>query len=136
MNIGSPARVLVEDPDETESGHLFRILTDHGYDVSWCPGPEGPASAWCPLMSGAECDLVSSADVVVSCLGFGHETCRGVVASLPPSRDGKGVVVVATPGDERKWASLLKGSVVLRPPLAEREVLKAVAEASRNSSTT
>lgn len=124
-------RVLIEAPDGPDGTRIWQVLRDGGYEVSWCPGPVGPPESWCPLMAGQPCDLVASADVIVSSLGFGHSTCREVLAKLRSLHPQARVVVEASPSAARKWSSLLVGYQVVRSPVTARSLLEAVERSAR-----
>jgi len=88
--------VLLEAPEGDEAAELWRILEDEGARVSWCPGPEGPPPAWCPLMAGRRCSLVESAAVVVFALGLETASCRLVRAELERLHPDTAVVTAAS----------------------------------------
>lgn len=125
-SVARPLRVLVEVPDVPEGTVLWRELTGRGFDVSWCPGPEGPPASWCPLMGGRPCDLVDSADVVVWSLGFDSSICRDVLAKMRSLHPEARVIVEATEAEAAAWSSLLGGYVVVRPPVSAEALLDAI----------
>lgn len=129
--VRATTRVLIEAPDGPDGTTIWQVLTDNGYEVSWCPGPAGPPETWCPLMSGRRCDLVESADVIVSCLGLGQCTCREVLAKLHSLHPEARVIVEASPSASRKWSSLLEGYQVLGSPISARSLLEAVELSAR-----
>ena len=59
----------------------WRLLEEHGYEVSWCPGPAGSRPRRCPLVACGLCDLVLYADVVVTSLALDSKRSREVVAA-------------------------------------------------------
>jgi hypothetical protein len=121
-----PKRVLLEVPDEAEAARLWQVLADKGYEVTWCPGPEGPPATWCPLLSDGPCDLIESADVVVSALGMSLPSCREVLAKLRSLHLEARVIVEAGTADATKWPSLLNGYQVLRHPISAEALHAAV----------
>jgi DNA-binding response OmpR family regulator len=121
-----PTRVLLEVPDEAEAARLWQVLADRGYEVHWCPGPEGPPATWCPLLGAARCDLIESADVVVSALGLSLGSCREVLAKLRALHPEARVIVEAGPSEAARWPSLLNGYQVLQPPVSADALLAAV----------
>lgn len=129
--VGAPLRVLIEAPDGPEGTTIWQVLRDSGYETLWCPGPAGPPESWCPLMGGRRCDLVASADVIVSSLGFGHSTCREVLAKLHSLHPEARVVVEASPSAARKWSPVLGGYQVVLSPVSARSLLDAVERAAR-----
>ena len=124
-------RVLLEAPDGPEGAMLWRALNEHGYEVSWCPGPEGPPATWCPLMNDRPCDFVDCADVVVSALGFGSRTCREVLAKLGKVHPRARVIAEAPLPAAVQWGPVLDGYRVLITPVSERRLLDAI-ERPRN----
>ncbi len=74
-------RVLIEEPDVVEAYASWRLLEEHGYEVSWCPGPTGERPRRCPLVTSGQCDLVCNADVVVTSLALDSKCSREVVAA-------------------------------------------------------
>jgi hypothetical protein len=122
----SRPEVLLEAPEGAEAGVLWGALEDSGYKVSWCPGPEGPPASWCPLLGGCRCELVESADVVVSALGFHDASCRQVLGELGRLHPEAAVIVEASPSEATRWAPLLRGHQVLPMPLASGPVVDAV----------
>lgn len=84
---GSGPRVLVEHPDPVTLDAARRILTEAGNDVATCPGPRagtptttgGPG---CPLLHGATCSAVTTADVIVTGLSLGQADESLVVSRL------------------------------------------------------
>lgn len=120
------AHVLLEAPDGPEGTRLWRELTERGYEVSWCPGPEGPPPAWCPLMSGHPCDLVEESDVVVSALGLRRTECREVLAHIGIVHPRAKVIVEASGSEMTRHATLLSRHVALRSPVAAGELAEAI----------
>jgi len=122
----SRPEVLLEAPEAAAAGGLWGILEDRGYKVSWCPGPEGPPASWCPLLGGCRCELVESADVVVSALGFHDRSCRQVLGELGRLHPEAVVIVEASPSEATQWAPLLRGHEVLPTPLATGRLVDAL----------
>jgi hypothetical protein len=125
-----PLRVLVEIPDVPEGTVLWRELTGLGFEVSWCPGPEGPPASWCPLMGGRACDLVDSADVVISSLGFDSSGCREVLAKIRSLHPGARVIVEVNETEAVTWASLVDGYQVIRRPVTAQALSDAIERAT------
>ncbi len=71
--------VLIEEPDVVKAHASWRVLEESGYEVSWCPGPEGLRPRRCPLVECGLCDLVLYADVVVTSLALDSKRSREVV---------------------------------------------------------
>ncbi|HUI02400.1 MAG TPA: hypothetical protein VLZ77_02580 [Acidimicrobiales bacterium] len=117
--------MLLEAPEGAEAGRLWGILDGGGFRVSWCPGPEGPPAAWCPVMGGRRCALVEEADVVVSALGLSAGSCRQVLEGITRLHPDAGVIVEASPADAAACGALLEGCTVLPRPLPARALLEA-----------
>lgn len=80
------ARILLESPDLADAGAQAQTLSDAGYDVALCRGPEaalppsfmfdgsprwfdaipGREATLCPVACGEACALVDGADLVVT----------------------------------------------------------------------
>lgn len=56
--------VLIEDPDESFAMSDFGVVTESGYGVRACSGPDGNGGC-CPLAHGERCELADVADVIV-----------------------------------------------------------------------
>ena len=74
---GRRPRVLIEDAHPALAISDFTAFRDAGFDVAYCSGPGGAAGA-CPLLSGADCEVLSGADVVL----HGLDPDAGVVADI------------------------------------------------------
>jgi hypothetical protein len=57
-------RLLIEDDHPALEISDFAAFRDAGFDVAFCSGPGG-APASCPLLGGADCDVLAGADVVL-----------------------------------------------------------------------
>lgn len=99
----SPQRVLLESPDGAEAWAARRILGRAGYDVAWCPGPQGSPRWSCPLVTSGSCPLVEHADAVVSSLPVDEERSRRVLDALAARRPTIPVVVSCTAHQARSW---------------------------------
>lgn len=124
-----PPRVVLEAPDGLEGAALWRLLKEQGYEVSWCPGPEGPPAVWCPVMSGRRCDFIDAADVVLWALGFDDPVCCEVLEKLRSVHADASVVVLASSDDVAERADLLEGHRVLRTPFSTSELIDALESA-------
>ena len=122
----SCTEVLLEAPEGAEAAVLWGVLDDAGYRVSWCPGPEGPPAAWCPLLGGCRCSLVASADVVVFALGLDNASCRHVLKEMGRLHPEMAVIVEAHPSEAAQWGTLLQNHTVLSAPPSRRSVLEAL----------
>ena len=127
----SPPMVLLEAPEGTEAGRIWGILEEGGFRVSWCPGPQGPPAAWCPVMGGRRCALIDSADVVVSALGLSDSSCRQVLEGIERLHPDASVIVAASPAEAGECSQLLHGCTVLPPPLPAQALLAAAGASCR-----
>ena len=123
-------RVVLLEAPEGAAAEFWGILGDGGAQVSWCPGPEGPSPAWCPLMAGRRCSLVESADVVIFALGLETAPCRQVLAELERLHPETAVIVQASAPDAARWSPVLDGHTVLPAPLSRDTLLHEVAAAA------
>lgn len=117
-------RVLIEVPDGAEAFARVRLFRNRGYDVTWCPGPDGEGT--CPLVHDHHCPLVDWADVVVTCLGMEHESARDVLAAVEQARPDLPVVVETTRPLSEKWEDLLRGTAVVTMPTTSQQLLDTV----------
>jgi hypothetical protein len=85
-------RVLVEEPSTRLAYAHWRLLDNHGYEPSWCPGP-GALQGDCPLVTCGRCPLVEHAHVVVSALEQHRGASRQVVVALRRVHPDKPLVV-------------------------------------------
>jgi len=131
-------RVLIEEPDAGEAFAYWRLLTHHGYQVSWCPGPTGPPPRRCPLVALGHCELVQCADVVVSSLPLHRESSREVIAALRHLHPETPMIVQAPQHLLARCGSLFEeGSWNIRTPVTSEILLDSVelalAESGRHS---
>jgi len=126
--VGHPRpRVLIEEPDAAEAYAYWRLLTDHGYQVSWCPGPTGPPARQCPLVALGHCDLVQCADVVVSSLPLHRGSSRDVIAALRHLHPETPMIVQAPQPLFARWEPLFEGgSWNMRAPVTSDLLLDSV----------
>ncbi len=89
-------RVLLEMPDAAEALACTQLLASEGYDVMWCPGPQGRPRRPCPLVGGGHCSLLDVAHVVVSALDHDDPLSQGIRGVLG-NRSSRVPVVVARP---------------------------------------
>jgi hypothetical protein len=68
-------RLLIEDDHPALEISDFAAFRDAGFDVAFCSGP-GVAPESCPLLGGANCDVLAGADVVL------HGLEGGLVANI------------------------------------------------------
>ena len=57
-------RVLIEDGHPALEISDFAAFRDAGFDVAFCTGP-GVTPGTCPLLCGADCEVLAGADVVL-----------------------------------------------------------------------
>ena len=70
-------RLLIEDDHPALEISDFTAFRDAGFDVAFCSGP-GVSPGSCPVLRGADCEVLAQADVVLH--GLGPET--GLVAGI------------------------------------------------------
>ncbi len=68
-------RLLIEDDHPALEISDFAAFRDAGFDVAFCSGPGGAPES-CPLLGGADCDVLAGADVVL------HGLEGGLVANI------------------------------------------------------
>jgi hypothetical protein len=68
-------RLLIEDDHPALEISDFAAFRDAGFDVAFCSGPGGAPES-CPLLGGADCDVLAGADVVL------HGLEGGLVADI------------------------------------------------------
>ncbi len=56
--------LLIEDDHPALEISDFAAFRDAGFDVAFCSGPGGDPKS-CPLLGGADCDVLAGADVVL-----------------------------------------------------------------------
>ena len=74
---GRRPRLLVEDARPALAISDFSLFQDAGFDVAFCPGPEGEPGA-CPLQRGEPCTAVAGADVVL----HGLDPALGIAGAI------------------------------------------------------
>ncbi len=82
---GGRPRVLIEDSHPALEISDFTAFRDAGFDVAYCSGPaageagrEAAAPGSCPLLGGADCEVLADADVVL----HGLDQAPGVAAGI------------------------------------------------------
>lgn len=125
----SRPRVLLETPDPGDAFACWRILERNGYEVSWCPGPDGSPPGTCPLVTSGQCALAGDADVIVSSLGLRRSSARCVLGALRRRLPDTPVIVAATASASHQWVPLLAGRRTLRLPMTAPALLASVEEA-------
>lgn len=117
-------RVLVEVPDGAEAFARVSLFRRNGFDVTWCPGPDGEGP--CPLVHDGFCPLVGWADVLVTCLELDDERSRDVLHAVEEARPDLPVVVETTRPLSEKWASILRATNVVTMPTTSERLLETV----------
>jgi len=74
-------RLLVESAEPVAAVSDFAAFTEAGFEVAVCSGPTHADD--CPLLRGEHCELVSEADVVLSCLDPAGGVADAIVAQRP-----------------------------------------------------
>jgi hypothetical protein len=124
-----PARVLVECGDGAAAFARMQVLHAAGYEVSWCPGPDGHPVRRCPLINGAECPLVERADVVLSSLGLQHEAARLVLEAADLTHPELPVVVETSDSSAEEWTSVVGSHLLVSAPATGDDLVTAVTAA-------
>jgi hypothetical protein len=81
---GRRPRVLIEDSHPALEISDFAAFRDAGFDVAYCSGPAGESAGSghargpCPLLCGADCEILAGADVVL----HGLDPASGVAADI------------------------------------------------------
>jgi len=122
-------RLLIESEDGAEVVAIRNLLDRHGYDVSWCPGPDARRSSRCPLVRKGTCRLVDEADAVLCTLDLDNAKHRAVVEALNTLHPEKPVIVAASPALSRRWARLLTARATLRRRPQPRELVTTIDDA-------
>lgn len=86
--VGRRPRVLVEDDHPALAISDFASFEQAGFDVAVCSGP-GPDATSCPLLRGADCGIVASADAVL----HGLDPALGIAAAIRQRYPAVAVVV-------------------------------------------
>jgi hypothetical protein len=111
-------RVLLEANDPAEADSYWKLLSRHGYDMSWCPGPT--ASSSCALVEDGYCPLIEEADFVVTALKPDDAYARPVLEHLHDQDCMKPVIAVGTPS---RWKGVFRYFKVLDPLRVRRELV-------------
>jgi hypothetical protein len=119
-------RVLLEQPDGAEAVAYWHLLTDNGFAMEWCPGPLGGLGVRCPLLSSGHCELLESADVVVSALGIEYKPSRQILEAEKNTYPDTPVIVQASRHEFARWANELEGIQILQAPVTAPALLSAV----------
>ncbi len=120
----SHPRVLVEHPDEEAGLAIASGLRFAGYAVAVCPGPAGHGR--CPLTGPAGCAPAHDADLVVSSLGYEHESAREVLRELRTRYPDTPLVVEAPSDMDASLRELLDGCHRLPAPATPEQIVAAV----------
>lgn len=111
---GNGSRILVEHPDPMTLDATRRILAEAGYDVATCPGPRADTDTptggpGCPLLHGAACSAVTTADVVVTGLSLGQADESLVVSRLRAAAQDTPIVLECPRPSAETHADMTKG---------------------------
>lgn len=82
---GAGPKILVEHPDPVTRDAVTNVLAEAGYRVATCSGPRASTPATidrraCPLLEGAVCTAVATADIIVTGLSL-DQTDESLVVS-------------------------------------------------------
>lgn len=130
-------RVLLESSDGAEAHAVWRLLSRHGYDTMWCPGPSGRHVRECPLVRTGHCPLVDGADVIVNALDQDDGNCAEVARQLESvagaRRSPTPVVVVAPRCRTAEFRESLPHCEVVPGPLRSKVLLHSVSQEGRQA---
>lgn len=117
-------RAVVEAADPTFRRVVQQVLTEHGYSVRTCGGPEADDEQ-CPLADGGHCIGVMGTDIVVHALRSGDPRNREVLRNLR-QRYPETPIVVEVPGPEvDRHPEDYDGCVVVHQPVTRTRLLEA-----------
>ncbi len=126
---GNPRpRVLLEARDPAEALSYWRLLDQHGYDMSWCQGPDESSS--CVLVTDGQCPLVDEADFVLTTLQPADVYAEPVLERLNSQEHMKPTIAVS---NVSRWSALFRRLKVLNPFEVRRELPLALAAAKARS---
>ncbi len=125
-------RVLIEAAEWHTRESLSSILSDHGFDTSTCPGPEG-ADGRCPLAAGDGCRAADEADVVVHALQAADVRNIEVLRSHRRCNPATPVIVEVPEPTVDRSPETYEGTIAVAPPL-NRSLIDTVADAIEHRS--
>ena len=118
-------RVLIEASDFTKLYALRNILSERGYSVLTCGGPEATDDR-CALVDFDHCDGVARADLVVHSMRPQDPRNREVLRAIRQKYSGTPVVVEAPRPYVEKHAEDFDGCIVVFQPMTRRTLMEAV----------
>lgn len=119
------ARVLIEATDVAKRGVIERVLTDEGFAVQTCGGPEATDDR-CPLASAGECSGVAGADVVVHAMRHSDPRNREVLLAIQRQYPEVPVVVEAPAPLVERYPEDFEFCHVVHQPVSSAELVAAV----------
>ena len=106
--MSEPSNILLESPPGLDVKPVISFLERIDHPVELCHGPQG--STACPILAGASCPKVTAAHGIIYQLDLDRpkhrELLRAYRRQVP---DNVPLRVVVQPGQERKYAGLLRG---------------------------
>jgi hypothetical protein len=108
-------RVLFEHVDGGERWAAHELLTEAGYEVVTCGGPEAPGEHDCPVLQGEGCAAVCAADVIVTGLSSRWRTGPEILASVRAMHPETPIIVEASPRYTERHSDVLEGCEVIHP---------------------
>jgi len=126
-----PSKILLDSPADLDPTPVINFLGRLEHPVEVCNGPSDDAI--CPILTGKECEKVSSAHGIIYHLDLDRPQHRAILRGyrrLVPSDVPLRVVV--QPGQDRQYAELLRGLPVWthEPSSSELEGFAALVEAA------
>jgi hypothetical protein len=123
-------RVLVECDNASVQDGVIRALSESGYTVAACGGPETRASHVCPLVTDGRCGLVEDADIVVHMLDMTETDNRLVLYAIRKRVPETPIVIEASLPGAAHDGDVVAGCEQIRYPVTRQALLDAVANAT------
>lgn len=120
------ARILLEDEDAASQWAFREVLTEAGFDVATCDGPNRLPNHRCPLIADGDCPLVSGADVIVNALHLTDEANRAVLGAVRTAQPDTPIIVETTRLRARHFQDLVAGCRLLLEPVGQQDLLTEV----------
>lgn len=118
--------VLVEEEDSELRSAIAEALRAAGYRTAECSGPGWHGDGRCPLVEGAGCDSVETADAILQVLVASNEPLREVRASIHSDEPGVPVILFAPAPTIARDPDLAEGATVRSDPLTRAAVVRSV----------
>lgn len=126
---GDRPRVLIEHHDSSIAVAVGNLLTEEGYEVSTCGGPDDHRDHQCPLATGSDCPRADEADVVFFGLDISDEIDREVLRAWRSRHEDIPVIVEMPKSRIPLYRDELEGCQALPRPMTRDTLLDAVERA-------